>query len=268
MKKTFLLSTFGLLILGLLFTSIFVSAATNVGPLYTCAANPDPIVDGNIDKVVEWKVGKPINVKLFDLNDQSRSIVVEIMSVYGNDLLLYWAVTIPDSAITPEDFFFIVIRTHEANPIVEIPKPDGKFGAEHDIKFMWLHNNMTMDAFTSGTGFTWKDDISNGGTEDCYGKAKNNKTHTTIEIRTVFNSGDTSGYDFNTYINGTIEIFLWFYDEDTGIDYTQIREVDVDWNYIEQMIRCTKVSPIPINFIFLGLITTAVFVLVKKRRKA
>ncbi|RLI68516.1 MAG: hypothetical protein DRP02_12460 [Candidatus Gerdarchaeota archaeon] len=267
MKKIFMRIIFGTLLLGLFFSSITISAINNVGPLYTCPANPDPIVDGTIDKIVEWKAGVPLTVVLFDLTNQANKIVIEIMSVYGNNYILYWAVTIPDTAINPKDYFFIVIRTHEVNPIVVDPTPNGKFGAEHDIKFIWLYNNDTMDAFTSGVAFTWKDDISNLGTNDCVGKARNNRTHTTIEMSTPFNSGDANGYDFNTYVNGTIDIFLWYHDEDNHVDYTQIRESDVDWDYIEQKIQCTKTSPISIYAIFLSLLSTAVFVILVRKRK-
>lgn len=260
-----LISSFLVLLL-LILTSVIAPVAVDI--LHTCEAIPDPNVDGKIDKAVEWKAGWPITVTLFDLADQTNKIDIEIISVYGADNIVYYAVTVPDTGINPEDYFFMVFRTHEANPIVETPNIDGRFYKEHDVKLMWLHNNHSMDAWTTGTWFNWADDPSNGGTDNGYGKCRNNRSHTTIEMSFPFDTSDLNGFDVVLSLKATVELFLWYHDEDVGRDYCQIRENDADWDYLEQIIDSTKCTPLPLPYVFLGLIGISVItVVIKGKRK-
>ena len=267
-NKNILLAAISGSLVFLILAAMFVNAPVSHGPLYTCPAIPDPSVDGNVDTVVEWKDGIPLDITLFNLANQADELDIEIMSVYGADLIIYYAITIPDTAINPEDYFFMVFKTHEVNPIVENATQFGNFGAENDVKFMWFHNNHSMDAFTKGIGFTWADDVSNGGVDNGQGKCQNNGTHTTIEMAFPFNTGDTSGFDVSLFINGTTELFLWYHDEDSHKDFCQIRSTDVDWDFIKQEINCSATTPIPIAFVFFGLMVTAIAaVFYRKRRK-
>ncbi|MBD3190291.1 MAG: hypothetical protein GF308_06590 [Candidatus Heimdallarchaeota archaeon] len=266
MRKTILGISSFFVIFVLTMTSVI--APTMVNTLHTCEATPDPNVDGKIDKAVEWKAGWPITVTLYDLTNQANKIDIEIISVYGADQIVYYAVTVPDTGINPEDYFFMVFRTHEVDPIVEIPNIDGRFNKEHDVKFMWLHNNHSMDAFTTGTWFNWADDPSNGGSDDGFGKCRNNRSHTTIEMSFPFDTSDLNGFDVILSLNATVELFLWYHDEDVGRDYCQIRENDADWDYLEQIIDSTKCGPIPLPYVFLGLIGISVItVIIRGRRK-
>ncbi|MHA1220400.1 MAG: hypothetical protein ACTSQB_01565 [Candidatus Heimdallarchaeota archaeon] len=250
----------------LFLATTFVSGISSLGPLYTCEA--DPTVDGKIDKAGDWSAGVPIVVTLFDLDNQANKMDIEIMSTYGADYILYYGFTFADADLDPEDYFFIVIRTHEVNPIVEEPKREGKFGKEHDVKHMWIHNNHTTDGWTTGIGFAWADDPSNGGVDNGYGKCSNNGTHTMIEMAMPMNSGDTLGFDLNAIINGTQDIFIWYRDQDNARDYTLIRQADNDWDYILQNIFCTGTTPLPLTYVFFGIAgTAAIVVLIKRRRK-
>ncbi len=92
---------------------------------------------------------------------------VEIQSVHGLDLILYFGITYEDSSINPEDYFFIVFKTVEGDPLVFAPyNASGAFGLDHDVKFIWLHNNVSMDAYTIDTGYNWIVDTDSGGTND------------------------------------------------------------------------------------------------------
>ncbi|MHA1435380.1 MAG: hypothetical protein ACTSO7_16180, partial [Candidatus Heimdallarchaeota archaeon] len=168
----------------LLFLSTTVVVGPTLGSLY-CCPSVDPIVDGNIG-VSEWKDGTPRTEKLYNLDGEADSMHVEIQSVYGNDLILYFAITYADDKINPEDFFFIVFKTVEGDPLVLPPyNRDGTFGKDHDVKMIWLHNNVSADAFTKDSGyysdFAYDTDII-GGTNDVLAKCQNNGTHTFIEM--------------------------------------------------------------------------------------
>ncbi|MBN1328300.1 MAG: hypothetical protein JXA54_02390 [Candidatus Heimdallarchaeota archaeon] len=266
-KKNTLMTIIGSTSVLLMLTVAFVAAPIKIGTVFSCVS-ADPTIDGKIHQTTEWKEGKPIDVKLFNLADQTQTLGVQIQSVYGYDNLIYFGILIPKDSLNPEDYFFMVFRTHETNPLVNRPyNADGSFGAENDLKFMWLHNNHSMDGFTKGVSYTWADDVSNGGVDNGIGKCDFNGTYIHIEMRFPFNSGDALGYDFNLYVNATIEMFLWFHDEDTGIDYTQIMEDDNDFQYLMLDLSCTGLSPLRLEFLFLGLLVVSAFsIIIKKRR--
>lgn len=266
-KNNLILTTLGSALLLLVISSTLVSAPAVVGTLYCCTTT-DPTVDGVLG-VSEWKDGVPLGVTLFDLTNQGNKLDIEIMSVLGRDNYLYFGVTIPDTVIDGEEYFYIVFDDAEGTPIVAEPNPEGKFGAYHDMKVMWVHNNHSTDAFTTGVGFEWKDDVSNSGIENTLGKCFHNGTHLTIELRTPINSGDTAGYDFNVAINSSINIFLWYHNPSAAadIDYTQIREADNNYDVIKLLIQCTGVSPLPIEFVIMGILGVAVFTIIYKKRR-
>ncbi|MHA1244527.1 MAG: hypothetical protein ACTSP7_08150 [Candidatus Heimdallarchaeota archaeon] len=255
--------------IGIIFLLLATTAVvgSTLGSLY-CCPSVDPIVDGDIG-AVEWKYGTPRTEKLYNIVAEADYLNVEIQSVYGNDLILYFGITYLDAAINPEDYFFIVFKTVEGDPLVEPPYGAlGSFGAIHDVKMIWQHNNVPADAFTNGTSFVivYDTDVV-GGTNNVQAKCKNNGTHTTIEMSTPFNSGDTAGKDFNIGVGTTISILLWFHDEDKHIDFTQILEATNDYQWLDLYIGC-KPAPIPIAFVLLGLMTTAsVSMIIKRRRK-
>ncbi|HUT80277.1 MAG TPA: hypothetical protein VMZ29_03665 [Candidatus Bathyarchaeia archaeon] len=248
-------------------SAAFVIAPTQVGTVFSCRS-ADPLIDGTIHQIPEWEKGKPINVKLYNLIDESDTLMVQIQSVYGEDNLIYFGIVIPHEALDPEDYFFIIFRQRDSTPFVNPPyNKDGSFGKEHDLKMMWLHNNHTTDGFTKDIGYTWADDVSNGGIDNGFGKCYDNRTHIQIEMKFPFNSGDSLGYDFNLYVNATIEMFLWFHDEKKGIDYTQIKETSNDFEYLLLDLSCTGAIPLRLEFIFLGLISvSALSIIIKKRR--
>jgi len=248
---------------------LFLTTAAVVGPslgtLY-CCPSADPVVDGKIDPA-EWVEGVPRTEKLHNLLAESDTLEVEIQSVHGNDLLLYFGITYEDSSINPEDYFIIIFKTIEGDPLV-LPPHDvgGSFGKEHDAKMIWLHNNDSMDAFTKDSGYVWTVDTDAGGTNDGIAKCQNNGTHTTIEMRYPFDSGDTAGFDFKLAVGNRIAIMLWLHDEDKHIDFCQVLETSNDYEWLDLYIGCTP-APIPIAFVVLGLITTATVSLVVKRRR-
>jgi hypothetical protein len=249
-------------------TTTFVSGITALGPLYTCQF--DPVVDGKI--AADWALGKPRDVTLFDLANQANTMKVQVMSLWGNDYLLYYGITFAEDIdnFDLEDFMFLVFKTHEVNPIVEDPVTDGKFGKENDVKHMWF-TNTTTDGYTTGVDFNWEDDPTNSGVENIWlGAVGNNGTHTMYEIAFPMDSGDANGFDLDANINGTAEFFIWYRDQSTGRDYTMIKQADADWDYMQQKICCSKsdCGPIPILYVVLGFIgITASASIIKRRRK-
>ncbi|MHA1738330.1 MAG: hypothetical protein ACTSWD_07060 [Candidatus Heimdallarchaeota archaeon] len=266
LKKTKLfLPALTIAIAFLVVTSSFGNGFVIINTLYSCTTD-DPNVDGVLG-ATEWLEGSPIAVTLYDLNNQTNQLDIEIMSVLGRDHILYFGITIPDTDVGREDYFFIVFDDAEGSPIVDDPKPDGAFSLGHDTKSLLIGSNQSLDGFTSATQFDLKEDVINGGTENSNGKCHFNATHITMEIRTPLNTGDSLGYDINTAVNQSINIFLWYHDSKDGIDYSQIREADYDYDVIKLTLSCTAPIPIPIQPLIIGLFGVTVFTLIIKKRK-
>lgn len=266
-RKQLYIFTLSIAIVFLVVTSSFSSGFVVINTLYCCSTE-DPNVDGVLG-ATEWSAGVPIAVTLYDLTDQVNQLDIEIMSVLGKDNLLYFGITIPDTDVNLENYFFIVFDDAEGSPIVEDPKPDGTFTPNHDYKLLSVHGNLSVDGFTSGSNnFGLKEDVNNAGTENSYGKCHYNATHITMEIRTPINSGDANGYDINTAVNQSINIFLWYHDAEAGIDYSQIREADYDYDVIKLTLSCNTLPlPIPIQIVIIGTLGVAVFAFIFKKRK-
>lgn len=267
--KTKIKTLIGLNILVLLFVGTTLVKAPTIGTLY-CCPSPDPIIDGTLG-ASEWKEGVENTTKLYNINNEAETLLVDIMSVQGTDLYLYFGVTIPDTTLDEIDTFIIVFRDVEGNPIVKPPyNAEGTFGADHDAKSFIPSSNGTLDLFTIETpGYfsTIFDTIVVGGTDDGIGKCHFNGTHYTIELRFEFNTGDTAGHDFNIASGSKIEIFLYYYDADKQIIYTQIRETTNTYEWIDLLIDCTSAVPISIVSVFAGLTLVAIGAVVVKKRK-
>ncbi|MHA1532386.1 MAG: hypothetical protein ACTSR6_10355 [Candidatus Heimdallarchaeota archaeon] len=107
MKKTNLL----ILSIGLLFLMSITSVmgAVEVGILYSCPS-PDPVIDGSFyTSAAEWINGEPIDVTLYEINNQADKLEIQIMSVQGNDYFIYFGVTIPNTVIEG-DALYLVFR--------------------------------------------------------------------------------------------------------------------------------------------------------------
>jgi hypothetical protein len=268
MNKKQILILLSVFILVSLTTATFVSAPVSIGTLYSYPS-PDPTVDGTLDPT-EWKEGETMKLTLFNLLNENEKLPVEIMSVWGNDYYLYFGVTIPQKNINGEDYFFIVFEDIEGTPICLPPyNVNGSFSANHDLKMVWLHNNHSVDCFTRDSGYVWTVDTDNGGTDDGIAKCHFNGSHVTIETRYPFDSGDAPGHDFKVAVNDTINIFLWFHDEDSHKDFSQILEYTNDYEFITLEIAHSKTVTTPLYafYILLGMIGTTVFTLHFRRKK-
>jgi hypothetical protein len=272
MKKTKLV----LVSLSLIFLMSITStiAQVKVGDLYACLS-PAPTIDGSLTSTaIEWDKGVPIDVELFNIANQADRIKIQIMSMQDNDYRIFFGVTIPNQIIEG-DTLYLIFRDVEGQPLHQAPHDiNGKFGKDHDVIAMFMHNNHTIDMFTDGieahTAYPGEyiADTDAGGTNDGIGKCHKNATHVTVETQKQFNTGDSLGFDFNLVVNGTIEMFIWFWDGDLGKHYTMIRETDGDYDYLLLHINCTATTPIPFGIIMAGIFTTAVAsVIIKRRRK-
>ncbi|HUT81974.1 MAG TPA: hypothetical protein VMZ29_12300 [Candidatus Bathyarchaeia archaeon] len=267
MKKVNLMIFSLMLILMMSMTSAM--AQIEVGNLYSCPS-PDPVIDGNLyTSANEWLKGVPLTVTLFEINDQSDKLDIEIMSVQGNDLLIYFAVTIPNT-ILEMDILYLVFRDLEGQPICVPPhNVNGTYGKNHDVIAMYMHNNHSSDMFTNDAlQHKYTADTDVGGVDNGIGKCHANGTHVTVETRKQFNTGDGLGHDFNLVVNGTIQMFIWFFDGDLGKNYCMIHEADNDYDYLTLHIQCTKASPISYGALITGIFITATgSVIIRKRRK-
>ncbi len=267
MKKTNLM----ILSLGLLFLMSItpIMGAVEVDILYSCPS-VDPSIDGYFYTwAAEWIDGVPIDVTLYEINNQADKLEIQIMSIQGNDYYIYFGVTIPNTVIEG-DTLYLVFRDVEGQPLCVPPhKWDGNYGKDHDTIAMFMHNNHTIDMFTKDViHYEYAADTDNGGTNDGMGKCHLNGTHVTVETSKAFNTGDTLGYDFNLVVNGSIEMFIWFYDGDLNKHYSMIREADNDYDYLTLKVQCTPAAPVPIGFIIASIFVTATSaVIIKKRRK-
>ncbi len=266
-KRKILIALSSVFLLAFLSTTMVV-APTVVGTLYSCPADPIPVIDGVLG-VSEWKEGVPLTVKLYNLVAQADTKEIEIMSLYDNDNRIYFGITYQDDRINAEDYIFLIFQDVEGTDICYAPHSvDGGFNDGHDMKFMWLYNNLTMDAFTKGPGYNWADDVSNGGINHGVGKCHENGTHVTVEIRFPMNTGDTAGFDVSLAVNGSVNMFIGYHDEDTHVDYYQVREADNNYDLIRLQVSCTATTPVSIAYIILGLmITLTTSILIKKKRK-
>ncbi|MCK5183363.1 MAG: hypothetical protein KAQ95_03575 [Candidatus Heimdallarchaeota archaeon] len=256
-----------------------MSMTTVIGPveiskLYSCLS-PAPTVDGSFySTAIEWDEGIPINVTLFNIDDQTDKLIIQIMAVQDNDYRIFFGVTIPNTIIE-DDRLYLVFRDVEGAPLHLPPhKLSGSYGNTHDVIAMYMHNNHSVDMFTNGsiqhTAFPneYIADTDAGGVENTLGKCYHDGSKVTVELRKPFDSGDTAGHDFNLVVNGSIDMFIWFWDGDLGKHYTMIREADNDYDFLKLLIHCTDISPVPVVYILLGLMVTSVAsILYKKKRK-
>jgi hypothetical protein len=251
-----------------------VIGPVEVNKLY-CCLSPAPIVDGSFySTAIEWDKGIPIDVELYNVANQADRIKIQIQSVQDNDYRIFFGVTIPNTIIEG-DTLYLVFRDVEGNPIHQPPHDiNGKYGANHDVITMYMHNNHTVDMFTDGieahTAYPseYIADTDAGGVDNGAGKCYMNGTHVTVETIKPFNTGDSLGHDFNLVVNGSIDMFIWFWDGDLGKHYTMLRQTDNDYDFLKLLIHCTKTTPLSMAFVITGLFTTAVAtVIIKRRRK-
>jgi hypothetical protein len=272
MKKTNLI----LVSLSLIFLMSITSVVgqVKVNDLY-CCLSPAPVIDGSFySTAIEWDKGVPIDVELYNIANQADRIKIQIQSVQDNDYRIFFGVTIPNTVIEG-DTLYLVFRDVEGDPLHQPPHDiNGKYGKEHDVIAMYMHNNHTIDMFTDGieahTAYPseYIADTDAGGTNNGIGKCHINGTHVTVETRKQFNTGDSLGHDFNLVVNGSIDMFIWFWDGDLGKHYTMLRETDNDYDYLLLHIQCTKAVPVSIGVIITGFFVTATSaVIIKKRRK-
>jgi hypothetical protein len=271
MKKTKLL-IIGLSILFLMSTTA-VLAPVEVGKLY-CCLSPVPTIDGYLwSTAIEWDKGIPIDVELYNVANQADRLKIQIMSMQDNDYRIFFGVTIPNTMIEG-DTLYLVFRDEEGAPIHQPPHDvNGKYGANHDVITMFMHNNHTVDMFTDGieahTAYPgeYVADTDAGGTNDGIGKCHHNGTHVTVETQKQFNTGDSLGHDFNLVVNGSIDMFIWFWDGDLGKHYTMLRETDNDYDYLKLLIHCTKATPVSLGLIIASIFATGIAATIIKRRR-
>jgi len=206
-KTKILVTLSSVLLLAFLSTTLVVAPIT-VGTLYSCPADPIPTIDGILG-AIEWKEGVPFTFKLYNLANQADTMDMEIMALYDNDYRIYFGITYLDDKINLGDYLFLIFQDVEGTAICTPPhNAAGGFNDNHDMKFMWLHNNHSVDQFTKGPGYNWVDDYSNGGVDNGVGKCHENGTHITVEMRFPLNSGDALGYDIALAVNGSVTCLL------------------------------------------------------------
>ncbi len=264
---------------GIIFSLIFlclipvavIKAPVKKDLILTCYNSTPPVIDGHIG-TTEWAPALTYNITLYNLDNQADTIIIVVKTLYTEENNLIFAVTVPDTDKGEgDDQLAIVLKTNTAEPLVRIYDEGWGYGKEQDIKYIYAHNNDSIDGVTKDVaGLIWEDDVSVSGTEDSVGKVHPKINYDEYELEFPLDSGDTPGKDPALALNDDIEIFFYYKDDNAVamIIYSQIRQADSDFDYNALRIGCTATTPVQIFPIIVGIISmTFASILYSKKKK-
>ncbi|NHJ40827.1 MAG: hypothetical protein FK731_12420 [Asgard group archaeon] len=209
-----------------------VNAKTHVGTIYSRESST-PTVDGVLN-VAEWSEGISQDITMYEVRDQLKELELSVMSLYDVDEILYLGITIYDDT-TGLDELAILIRVSASELIstVGTTYTDVEFNADHDLKMVYLHNNVTEDLVVSGLGQGIPDG-NFGGTNDITGKCHYfTDSYITVELAIPFDSSDVpAAFDPVMHVNDKIELLFLYKNETTETIYSQVRVDDDDYDYV------------------------------------
>lgn len=273
LRKTILISIILNLIFICLIPVAIVKAPVKKDLIYTCYHSTPPIIDGHLGNA-EWLPAITYNITLYNLVNQADTILIKVMTLYTEENNLIFGITIPDTDEgEADDQLAIVLKTNSGDPLVRKYDEGWGYGKDQDIKYIYSHNNHSVDGFTKDVAaLNWDEDVSIAtGTEDSVGKVHPETTYDEYELEFPLDSGDIAGKDPSLALNDDIEIFFLYKDDSavTVTTYSQIREADGDFDYHALRIACTPATtPVPIFSIIVGIITmTFAGILSSKKRK-
>lgn len=271
LRRTILIGIISSLIFLCMIPTATVKSDVKTNIIYTCYQATPPVIDGHHESW-EWAPAVPESIKLYNLLDQTDTINITVMTLYTEEDNLIFGLKILDTDFgEADDQLAIVLQTNGLDPLVRKYDEGWGYGKDQDIKYIYSHNNHSIDGVTKDIeGFNWDDDVSVSGTEDSDGKV-----HPTIdvdyyELEFPLDSGDTLGHDPALALNYDIAIFF-LYKDDSAVatkTYSQIREADGDYDFAALTISCTSTTSIQLFPIIVGLITmTFAGVLYSKNKK-
>ncbi len=276
MKHFLRRSTIFGIIISLIFICIIptaiVQAPVKKDLIFTCYHPSPPVIDGHLG-TAEWSPAITYNITLYNLVNQADTIIIKVMTLYTEENNLIFGVTIPDTDEgEADDQLAIILKTNTAEPLVRKYDEGWGYGKDQDIKYLYSHNNHSVDGFTKDiAALNWDEDISIAtASEDSLGKVHPEITYDEYELEFPLNSGDTDGRDPALALNDDIEIFFFYKDDSAAATttYTQIREADGDFDYNVLRIACTATTPVQIFPIIVGIISmTFASILYSKKKK-
>ncbi len=244
-------------------TIIPISAKINVGTIYACNSQSEPIIDGKLESKA-WSMGIEKEVLLYDLYNQTNQMIINIMSISFENTF-YFGITFKDN-FHLDDVFGIVFRNSEEELIYGLDNKLYTFGGKFDFKSFFVFYNDSKDGYTMHTYLDGYFDEDFGGSDDTAGKCTYNDGFYFIEISMPYNSYDSIGADLVAEKREEIEIFI-LYNNDSNTLFTQIREYDEDFDYCILQLSCSFRLPLSPNTLFLSLFIVVVFNWFRKKRK-
>jgi len=271
LRRAILLGVISSLLLISIIPAGIVKAEVKTNTIYTCYQATPPVIDGHHESW-EWTPAVPESIRLYNIVNQADTINITVMTLYTEEDNLIFGVKILDTDNgEADDQLAIVLQTNTADPLVRKYDEGWGYGKDQDIKYIYSHNNYSVDGLTKDyVGFTWVDDISLAGTEDSVGKVHPEIGVDYYELEFPLDSGDTAGMDPALAINSDIAIFF-LYKDDSSVavkTYSQIREADGDFDYAVLTIACTSAASIQLFPIIVGIITISFAgILYSKKKK-
>jgi len=236
-----------------------------VNTLYSYSEN-DPIYDGVLEDTL-WKTTRAIDITLYNIDDQTQTMVISIMSIYNEvNGSLSFGVIIPD-ATYDRDTFGIVFKTNATEELA-VYNIEWGFGVGHNLKAIYCADNATGDGLSAWYELDGLYDEDAGGTEDTYGAGTYDGSKYIYEMHTFLDTGDTNGADYSLARNDKIEFLVLYLEADSSATYIQIRETDGDYDYCILNIGKQELLGPSTWFIVASLVASlAVIAYVSRKRK-
>ncbi|HUU76910.1 MAG TPA: hypothetical protein VMX55_01105 [candidate division Zixibacteria bacterium] len=249
-KKKIIYLTVFLIILNLYSISMTKSATM----VSTINSYPDlaPTIDGKL-LLEEWENSEKVTVTIYDVNDETKTIIFDIWSLYDEaEFNFYLGVEIKSQI--SGFYFFIVFRTNESASLVDDSTyQELIFNAGHDMKLFSSFENDTIDGVTTNS-YAGKADISVGGSFDSYGRWSKTTTSLLCEMSLPMDTGDTEGCDPNLVVGDSIDIFFVFSEDLLDLDnyYSQLKSTTGDYEYCTLKLSKTGKASLPISTVIIS----------------
>ncbi|NHJ05608.1 MAG: hypothetical protein EAX90_12350 [Candidatus Heimdallarchaeota archaeon] len=260
-NKIIYLSVF-LIIISLYSTSI-IKSATMVSTINSYPALA-PTIDGKLP-TEEWENSEKVAVTLYEINDETDTIILDIWSLYDEaELSFYLGIEIKSQI--SDFYFFIVFRTNESASIVDDSTyQELIFNAGHDIKVIDSFENDTLDGVTAND-YIGRPDTSVGGSFDSYGRWSKTTTSLICEMSLPMDTGDIEGGDPNLVVGDSIEVFFVFSEDlwDFENYYSQLKTTTGDYEYCTLKLSKTAKATLTINIV---IISIGVLVIIRRTLK-
>ena len=121
--------------------------AVNAGMLQSvwCEA---PVIDGYLNET-SWQSATKTNYTLYDYNNQSNTLTIEMRSMYSDNNFLYIGAEVEET-YSDSNGLILIFQVNESNELIADLDPAIEFGDGHDAKYVST-DGQRADGYTSGT---------------------------------------------------------------------------------------------------------------------